>query len=83
MSVAAVWGVSRPVELVRRLVRAGLMVALVYAVSGDVAQFGASKECGGAFSSAFSSGFDVRHCDLVIKRFGDEVGRLPLPGALD
>jgi hypothetical protein len=70
---------KRPADLVRWLVRAGVMSALVLALYMALAQFSASRECrGGAFSSAFSRGFDVRRCDLVIRRFGREVGRLQL-----
>lgn len=49
-------------------------------LASDVPQLEAKKECkDGAFSSGFSSGFDVRHCDLVVKKAGDEVMRFPLP----
>jgi hypothetical protein len=73
---------ERPADLFRRLLGAGLMLgALVFALSGDVVQFEASKECrGGAFSAGFSRGFDVRRCDLVIRRFGRDIGlHFPLP----
>jgi hypothetical protein len=57
------------------------MAALAFAFYSDVRQFEASKECrGGAFSSGFSRGFDVRRCDLVVKRFGVDTGfHIPLP----
>jgi hypothetical protein len=71
-----------PIALVRRLVAAGLMVALVVAISADVMQFEASRECrGGAFSSGFSGGFDVRRCDVVVRRFGDDLFKIPLPAS--
>jgi hypothetical protein len=65
-------------DLIRRLVRSGLMSGLVLALSLCVLQFEASKECrGGGFSAGFSRGFDVRRCDLVV---GGDVGfRIPLP----
>jgi hypothetical protein len=72
---------ERPVDLIRRLVAAGLMLALVIALSADVIQFEASKECrGGAFGGGFSSGFDVRRCSVIIRRVGSEAEiRIPLP----
>ncbi len=71
----------RPVDLIRPLVCAGLMGGLVLALSVGLPQFEVSKECrGGAFSAGFSRGFDVRRCDLVIRRFGRDIGlRVPLP----
>jgi hypothetical protein len=68
-------------ELIRRLIRDGLIPALVLALYLVQVQFEASKECrGGAFSAGFSRGFDVRRCDLVVRRIGDDVGiRIPLP----
>jgi len=72
---------ERPVDLIRRLVAAGLMLALVFALSADVMQFEASKECrGGGFGGGFSRGFDVGHCDLVVRRLGRDTGvHVPLP----
>jgi hypothetical protein len=56
------------------------MAALVFALSADVRQFESSKECRGAFSSGFGGGFDVRRCDLVVKKIGgDAEVRIPLP----
>ena len=70
---------ERPGDLVRWLVRAGLMSGLVFAVHLVVAQLDAVKECrGGAFSAGFSRGFDVRRCDIVVRRFGREIGHVPL-----
>jgi hypothetical protein len=71
----------RPADLFRRLVGAGLVLsALVFALSGDVVQFEASKECRGAFSSGFGGGFDMRRCDVVVRRIGGDAGvRIPLP----
>jgi hypothetical protein len=74
---------ARPAA-VRQLMRAGLMAALALTSVLAAMQFDVSKECaGGAFSSAFSSGFDVRHCDMVVKRIGgDEIVKIPLPRQL-
>jgi hypothetical protein len=67
---------ERPADLVRWMVRSGLMAGLGVVLYVVLAQFDAVKECrGGAFSPAFSHGFDVRRCDLVIRRFGYEIGR--------
>jgi hypothetical protein len=71
---------NRPIDLILRWVRAGLIPALVFALSGDVMQFEASKECRGALSSGFSGGFDVHRCDLAVRRIGgDVVVRIPIP----
>jgi hypothetical protein len=71
---------ERPADRFRRWVRAGLIPALVVAVSGDVAQLERSKECRGDFSYGFSRDFDVRHCDLVVRRVGGDLElRLSLP----
>ena len=71
----------RPADLIRWLVRAGVMSGMVFGLYIVLAQFSASKEChGGAFSAAFSKGFDVRGCDLVVRRFGRDIGiRISLP----
>jgi hypothetical protein len=72
---------TRLADLIRWLVRAGVMSGLAFALYIVVAQFSASKECrGGAFSAAFSRDFDVRRCDLVVRRFGHEIARVPLTG---
>jgi hypothetical protein len=69
----------RAADLFRKLVMAGLMFALVSVAYMALTQFGVERKCrGGAFSLIFSSGFDVRRCDLVIRRFGHEIGRIPL-----
>lgn len=58
----------RPVDLIFRLVRLGILAALVVAaIVALMETMTASRECGGAFSRAFSSGFDRYHCDLVIR----------------
>jgi hypothetical protein len=79
MPAVAISSGDRPAERWRRLVRAGLLPALVFALSGDVAQFEASKECrGGDFGPGFNSrDFAVRRCDVVVRRFGDELARIP------
>jgi hypothetical protein len=72
---------ERPADLFLRLLGAALVLgALVFALSADVMQFEASKECRGAFSSGFGGGFDVHRCDLVVRRIGSDRGlRIPLP----
>jgi hypothetical protein len=58
------------------------MSAVVFALYVVLVQFSGAKEChGGAFSHGFSRGFDVRRCDFVVRRFGSEIGRVPLPTA--
>lgn len=72
----------RPVDFIRRRVRAGLLVAIV--VAGVVAMLETatiSRECGGAFSRAFSAAFDRFHCELVIRLArGGYKFKIPLPG---
>ena len=65
----------------RRLVLAGLLPAFVLALVIALWLFDAKRECrGGAFSSGFSAAFDVRKCDLVVRRIGgEEIARIPLP----
>jgi hypothetical protein len=41
---------AMPLVMVRRLIGLGLLAALVFAWAADVQQFGASRECRGAFS---------------------------------
>lgn len=49
----------------RRLILVGLVAAFAVALALSIS---VSRECkGGAFSSAFSGGFDVRQCDLVLR----------------
>ena len=79
MTTIALPKYQRPSDLVRWLVRTGVTLALALAAYLVLAQFDAAKECrGGGFSAGFSRGFDVRRCDLVVRRFGHEIGRLPL-----
>jgi hypothetical protein len=48
--------------------RAGFIAALIVTAAAAL-QFDVSKDClGGAFSAGFSNGFDIRRCDLVVKR---------------
>jgi hypothetical protein len=75
---------QRPVDLVRRLVAVGLIPALMFAVSAEVIQLEASKKCRGDFSSDFSRDFNLRRCDVVLKRVGGDLElRLPMaqPGS--
>ena len=44
MTAIALQRPKRPIDLILRWVRAGLIPALVFALSGDVMQFEASKE---------------------------------------
>lgn len=67
-------------DLTRRMVLVGLLSALAVDVCLVLAQYDVAWECrGGAFSSGFSHGFDVRRCDVVIRRFGRKFGRVQLP----
>jgi hypothetical protein len=75
---------GRPVDRARPLVLAGLIVAFVAALVTAVPQFDVSKKChAGAFSSGFSSAFDVSYCDLVIRTTGSDFElRFRLPDAI-
>ena len=58
------------------------MFGLAFVVAAVVLlpQFSVSRECrGGAFSARFSGDFDVRRCEVVVRRFGDDMIRIPLP----
>jgi hypothetical protein len=80
MSMITLPRYERPADLVRWLVRAGVLSAVVCALYVVLVQFSGAKEChDGAFSAAFSRAFDVRHCEFVVRRFGSEIGRIPLP----
>jgi hypothetical protein len=69
----------RPADLVLRLVRLGILTALIVAaVAAMLETTTVSRECTGAFSRAFSSGFDRYHCDLIF-RFMRNGYRLELP----
>lgn len=72
---------DRPVALARIIVRLGLVVALVCPLAADLPQFSADRECrDGEFGSGFGSGFDIKRCDIVIRRNGGDVvlrARLP------
>ena len=72
---------ERPANLIRRLIRDGLIPSLALTLYLVLVQFEASKECrGGAFSAGFGGGFDVHRCDLVVRRIGSDRGlRIPLP----
>ena len=65
-----------PWTVVSRLIRLGLLSALVFALSAVEA----SRDChGGAFSAGFSSGFDTHRCNLVVKIGTDFKFSVPLP----
>jgi hypothetical protein len=71
----------RPADWLHRLVVAGLALALV--IAGVVAALDTlrvSRQCGGAFSRAFSAAFDRYHCEIVIRslKSGRQI-KLPLP----
>jgi len=72
MTSIALWSPQRLADLVRRLVCAGFMAVLVFTLAADI-----REECGGAFNLGFSTGFDRRHCDFVIR--GSETIRMRLP----
>jgi hypothetical protein len=58
----------------------GVLAALVFAFVGDAQLFDASRDCRGAFSSGFSSGFDVHRCKLTVKAVGSDFKlTIPLP----
>ena len=78
MTTIALPKYQRPSDLFRWLVRTGV-VALALVAYLVLAQFDAAKECrGGGFSAGFSRGFDVRRCDVVVRRYGREIARVPL-----
>jgi hypothetical protein len=78
-AIARPWPHSPAIGL-RWLVRNGLLPALAFALAADTQLFDASKECKGAFSSAFSNGFDVRRCKIIVKAIGaDYKFSVPLP----
>jgi hypothetical protein len=57
----------QPIDNVRRAVLIGLIAALIFALSATTIQFKLTRECKGVFSSAFSSGFDRRRCQIVLR----------------
>ena len=71
----------RPVDFFHRLVRAGVLIAIV--VAGVVAALEstrASRDCHGAFSRAFSAAFDRHRCEIVVRpSYGGREIRIPLP----
>jgi hypothetical protein len=81
MSMISLPRYERPADRVRGLVRAGVMSGVVFVLYIVLAQFSAAKECrGGAFSADFSRDFDVRRCNVVVRRFGRDIGvHVPLP----
>ncbi len=80
MSATAVPVAVRPADQTRRLVRLGLLGALVFALSVGVMQFEVNRECRvGLFSAGFSAGFNGRVCKVVLKRLGRDLIEIPLP----
>jgi hypothetical protein len=71
---------SRPIIVLRWAIRLGLIPAIVFALSSTATQFDASRECRGAFSRAFSNGFDRYHCAVVVQHIPTEFKiQIPLP----
>jgi hypothetical protein len=71
-----------PIDRLSWAICAGLMLALVYAVAATSLQLSVDRDCkGGAFSSAFSSDFDIRRCSISIEHIptGAKI-TVPLPG---
>jgi hypothetical protein len=76
--------VLRPADLLHRLVRAGVLTAIVVAgVVTALESARVSRDCHGAFSRAFSAAFDRYRCELVVRpgNSGREI-RIPLPDFL-
>jgi hypothetical protein len=66
--------------IARRLIRAGLVATLAVAVVGSARLFDVSRECRGAFTSGFSTGFDIHRCKLTVKAVGTDLSvAIPLP----
>jgi len=68
----------RPADRIARLVRAGVLFALLIAGVLALHSFQVSRECRAAFSRGFSNGFAVYHCDLKIRIKDGPEFRLPL-----
>jgi hypothetical protein len=80
MSMISLPSYERPADLSRWLVRVGTMSVVLFALYVIWAQFSGASECRGvAFSAAaFNRWGEIRRCDFVIRRFGSEIGRVPL-----
>jgi hypothetical protein len=60
--------VLRPADLVKRLVRVGLLfAALAAGVVAALNTLSVSRQCSGSFSRGFGAAFDVRHCDVTLR----------------
>jgi hypothetical protein len=70
----------RPADFLRRLVVAGLLVAIVaVGVIALLDNLRISRDCARAFSRGFSDGFDRYHCELVIRLTSGYQIKIPLP----
>jgi hypothetical protein len=73
-------GALRPVDRLRRLVVSGLTTAIIAAgVVAVLHTFETSRDCQGAFSRGFSSGFDRYHCDLHVRIINGPEIAIPSP----
>jgi hypothetical protein len=80
MSMISLPKYVRPADRFVRLVRAGLMAALVVALYVALSPFEASRDCRvGLFSAGFETGFNGRLCTIILKRFGQDLLKIPLP----
>jgi len=72
-----------PIAWLRWAIWSALMLALVCAVAATSVQVHINRECkGGAFSSGFSSGFDIRRCGISTEHVptGAKI-TIPLPAS--
>jgi len=72
-----------PIAWLRWAIWAALMLALVWAVATTSIQVHINRDCkGGAFSSGFRSGFDIRRCGISIEHVptGAKI-TIPLPAS--
>lgn len=57
-----------PIAWLRWTVWSGLFVALIVAIAGTVVQINLDRSCkNGAFSNAFSGGFEIHRCRISIE----------------
>jgi hypothetical protein len=72
-----------PIAWLRWAVWSALIAALVGAVAATAIQIHLDRSCkGGAFSSGFSSGFDIRRCGITIEHIPTSTKFIiPLPAS--
>ena len=58
------------ISLLFAMIFFGLIAALALGIAQTATQFERSRDCHGAFSNGFSSGFDVYRCEMTIKHRG-------------